>query len=391
MSVFKRKGSPYYQYEFEVAGHRYRGTTGERSLGRAKTYESTERAKVLSGQTANNPRSRKAPTLADVAKEFIAESEKAEAAGMLAHNTLRHYRNSWNLLKKTSIAHVRVDQITRSRAAALDFGVAAWTTRGVQSVLSRMLNWSAEKGYIVAAPRIKKARAYGREIRIDAQTETLLMRHLERDAADVFQIMMNCGMRPEEVLRMQWEHVSWDRREYFVTHGKTKTSRRHVPMSDRMIDVLRSREGMDLKWIFPAKNTLDDATKAEALEMFSCGASILAVSKRLGISWPAAKSLKNTGENKPARGHRVTVAKQWEKAREAAGLDSKIVLYCARHEFATSYLEAGGDLATLKVILGHTSITTTERYVHMIVSGRAHDVINRRNSNPDLKIVARRA
>jgi integrase/recombinase XerD len=81
---------------------------------------------------------------------------------------------------------------------------------------------------------------------------------------------------------------------------------------------------------------------------------------------------------KTKAGHRATVAKEFERAREAAGLDKKVVLYLARHMFGTTFLKGGGDLATLMKIMGHTDIKTTAKYLHANNEGAA-DVINRRN------------
>lgn len=39
--------------------------------------------------------------------------------------------------------------------------------------------------------------------------EAALLEKMDRDIADVFLIMLDCGMRPEEVLRMRWEDVDW--------------------------------------------------------------------------------------------------------------------------------------------------------------------------------------
>src|SRR6202167_50716 len=40
-------------------------------------------------------------------------------------------------------------------------------------------------------------------------------------------------------------------------------------------------------------------------------------------------------------------------------------LHCFRHTMATSYIKRGGSVAALQRILGHGSITTTMRYVHV--------------------------
>jgi len=37
-----------------------------------------------------------------------------------------------------------------------------------------------------------------------------------------------------------------------------------------------------------------------------------------------------------------------------------------RHTFATNYLRHGGDIVRLSMVLGHTQITTTQRYLHLV-------------------------
>lgn len=339
MAVFKR--GDVYHYQFMVRGERYRGSTKQTTPGKARTFESMLMSRIAEGK--EDIRMKKAPLLSEIAMLFLKEVDARAEAQTMDGDTKRHYHNGWRLLEATDIKSARIDQITTGIAASLSFPGGPWNARAGQQVLGRLLSWAADNGYLRAAPRIKRTKAAGRVDRIEPRMEQELLKHLDRDVADVFQIMMDCGMRPEEVMRMRWEHVSWVRSEYFNPFGKTAASRRYVPIPDRMKAVLRYREETKTgPWVFPGD------TKA---------------------------------------GHRSTVAKKWEEGRKKAGLDPKIVLYLARHEFATSYLESGGDLATLSKILGHTSIAVTAKYLHPGIKG-ATEVINRRNSS-GLQIVKR--
>ncbi len=54
-----------------------------------------------------------------------------------------------------------------------------------------------------------------------------------------------------------------------------------------------------------------------------------------------------------------------EAVNEAANklkIKSHLVLYTARHSAATKLIQNGADIVTIKELLGHSSITVTERY-----------------------------
>lgn len=60
-----------------------------------------------------------------------------------------------------------------------------------------------------------------------------------------------------------------------------------------------------------------------------------------------------------------SVDKVFQRIRRSAGLEgTDIVIHSLRHQGASMMLASGVDLATVRDILGHADITTSQRYIH---------------------------
>jgi site-specific recombinase XerD len=65
-----------------------------------------------------------------------------------------------------------------------------------------------------------------------------------------------------------------------------------------------------------------------------------------------------------------TVSKAFGKACLEAGIHEKFKPHCLRHSFATRLMEEGVPVETVRILLGHTSIKTTQAYLHLTEPAR---------------------
>jgi len=77
------------------------------------------------------------------------------------------------------------------------------------------------------------------------------------------------------------------------------------------------------------------------------------------------------GESPDRPLHETAVQRACGEARRLAGLSKRVSPHTLRHCYATHLLEAGTDLRTIQLRLGHRGLTTTAMYLHMAAGQRA--------------------
>ena len=179
------------------------------------------------------------------------------------------------------------------------------------------------------------------------------------------QVAYGSGLRLTELIRLRVKDVDLDRGLITVRAGKGDKDR-SVPLAEKTMPALRDHVRR-LREVFEADRKADfpGVFLPDALERKYRNAGT-----RFEWQWffPNEKPLRDprTGVR---RRHHVLDATFQAAVRAAASrakIPKRVTPHILRHTFATHLLESGVDIRTVQDFLGHTSVETTQIYLHVM-------------------------
>jgi integrase len=326
--------------------------TGFRTRGEAEARAALLRAETVHRRLGVAADPRLAPTLAALAGPWLERRKATHAAGAEdASRWRRHLEPVLGHLRPDEVDTALIRAVVETKRAELSPG----TLRVVVSILSSFYEDLLERKLASRNPARHLPKSLLRLVRSDHNPETVPFLERLQDVRRVFLALEEpinvafaigalAGLRTSEVFKLPWRSVDLNARQILVSEGgrlkgQTKDrAPRPVPILAPLLPVLKEwrlktgGEGLVIPPLRCDGEKIDKHTPGDRLR------------KAL-----AAVRLARPGFGLPS----------------PDGEPQKLWYWCTRHSFASHWAMAGRPLRELQKILGHSSLTITERYAHL--------------------------
>jgi integrase len=366
MSIYKPAKSPYWQYDFEVRGHRFFGSTKCTTKREAEVVERAEREKAE--QTVKQARAAATSLrLDDVAGRYWQEVGQHHAG---ARNTERQIGYVIEFFGKDKLlTDITDDDLTklvawrrghRSRSGEL---ISPFTvndvTQQLRELFSRAKLWGVRfdhepewRKHWLKEPQERVRELVGDEgDRLEAATRD--------DYAPFFAFARASGLRLNECL-LRWSEVDWSARQ--ITKTGKGGKRVSVPITPVIREILWPLRGHhpDFVFTYEAQRDIDKVVQGKRYYLVK-------------------------GERFPVSYSGVSTA--WRRLRTRAGVQG-FRFHDHRHDLGSKVLRATGNLKLVQKALNHSSIRSTVRYAHVLdedVAAALEDYQESRNNPRNLR------
>ena len=351
MSIYRDKRSPYYQFDFQVDGHRFHGSTKCTSRKDAQQFERLERERAAKLLKAAK-RSQTSLAIDDVADRLWNDSAQYDSEPRATETNIARlieYFGPAKLLPeidhraaKELVAWRRGHRVsrrgklTKEQREALPLVSNATVNRSASKVLQRLFKFAKAEGAIFEnEPKwedlfLPEPEERVRELKGDEADA--LDGAMRDDYGPFFDFVRASGMRLKECVTLRWSEVDFGVRQ-IVRIGKG--GRRVVfPITAAVRDILFPLQGQHPEFVF----------------------TYIAIygNRRLG---------RVRGQRYPLTYNGAKTA--WRRLRAISGI-AGFRFHDFRHDFGTKLLRDSGNLKLVQKALNHRDIKSTLRYAHVL-------------------------
>ncbi len=227
------------------------------------------------------------------------------------------------------ITTLMVQSYVRDRVST---GAAQATVNRELATLSHLFKRMIEWKWIKAedAPTVSKGAEPPKAITVLSDADAAALRNAAIGDQDgllhlFVEFGLGAAMRHGEILRVRYDQIDFDARRIYLARAKAGAREQPItPSLAASIAAVRERATDKAGWVFPSQRKGEDAT------------------------------------------HRLSMAKQFKRAVERAGLSPhRVTPHVMRHTAITRLVQAGVDLPTIQKISGHKTLLMVMRYVHI--------------------------
>jgi len=265
-------------------------------------------------------RDRGAITLQEYSETYIEQYAKVRnkpRAWQRKLTSLKPLKQFMGKIELEAITPVRLHNYVSWRKKS---GVSDATINRDLTILKHMLNYATECGVIEGNPvaNFKNLKEERKERQRFTEEEIQrVINKVKPECRPLFTFILETGCRREEALSVTHPQVQADARLVVFTNNTKSRKYRYVPLTEKALEAIHALPKLDTcSYIFYNPKTND--------------------------RWKQCR-------------------KAWEKARESMGLPELQVKDLRRH-YAINLAENGADMHDIQQVLGHSSVTTTERH-----------------------------
>jgi integrase len=318
------------EYLFELKKNQRTGD-GARTLAekreQAQKQKEEEEAKTKEEES-------KTITFSEVFEKYIVQAQHDKSISS-CRDEVCFFKN-WiqPVMGNLSMSEITPDTLNSLKKTVLENGKTPRTATYILAVVRQVFNYAKNHDlYLGENPvsKIKKPSCDNRRIKFLTKKEAnALLEYLKgisKQLHDMSLLSLHCGLRAGEVFHLTWNDVDFEHEVLSIKDTKSGRNRSAIMTPDVKIMLEENKEN----------------SNSNGLVFISAvGTEIDAISKSF------ARAVKTLGFNN--------------------GIDDprqKVVFHTLRHTYASWLVMSGVDLYTVQKLMGHSTISMTERYSHL--------------------------